>query len=295
MKKKALVILLCASALSLTGCGKSDKTESRTMTDKEVSAAIESAVNKNNETLKSEIEKELLSKVNKTIDEKLETATALTTEEKNALKESIMVSLENDIIPQIEAAKNQETSQQIVRNVTEEYPTYYTSEEYITNEYPSNEYITNEYTEEITNVTEEHNQYITNEVVDNKPPQIEDGTAIPFTFELPYTYTDENGVQCRIDTIELTAWNYEENTPYAGSSYAYKIKVHAIGVFILPDDYEENTPTKLVAPSFIMQPYDTKITGGTMGINGTPDITEREFEYNVSMATNMVPEQITIY
>ncbi len=51
MKKKALVILLCASALSLTGCRKSEQADNRTMTDKEVSAAIESAVTKNNETL----------------------------------------------------------------------------------------------------------------------------------------------------------------------------------------------------------------------------------------------------
>lgn len=258
MKHRIIAILLsCTLCIALVACSEdnSQKEKSDSKTVTEFQEILtKEDVQKMIDDSNSNLKKEILSETTAAINSKFKSL-KLTDADKNELRQSILESLESTI----NAAGT---------TVVQQQPDQY-----------------------ITNVTE---QYITDASESNDPPQIEDGTPIPISFDLPYTFTHMIDDQYQsvftfvIDQAEFYAYNHQ-NEPYREISYPYEIRYKISGTLTRNN---EDIQAMFINPPFtlIFEPYGSPMLLGQMHI----DYKNNTFCCDSSLTVNLIPDRIVI-
>lgn len=141
----------------------------------------------------------------------------------------------------------------------------------------------------ITNVTE---QYITDIPESDVPPQIKDGTPIPISFDLPYTFTytlsDQSVFTFVINQAEFYVYNHQ-NEPYREISYPYEIRYTISGT--LTKDNEDIEAMFFEPPfTLIFEPYGSPMSLGQMHV----DYKNSTFICESTLTVNLIPDTIEI-
>ena len=254
MMKMRIAAVAASGAIALAIAGCASQTADVGMTDGEIMAAIEQG------------DADTLAKAKAATKQAVDDAVAgidgLTDEERADLKA--------DIMAEVEKRLSEVGGTVVNRYVTEEYPTYTTQE--------GDTYVT------------EENTFVTQG--EEKPPRIEDGVSIPAEWEVGDTFVDSDGCVFTVESVEAHAYNFAEDTPYAGGGYAYRIEVEVAGSFV-EKEHDPSVGHSMhsgwpLPVSMVMHPYDVLMSGGSASC----DYDDHTFENTYTMNVNMLPERV---
>lgn len=271
MKKKIVSLLFATTLLTGIVCGCSSPTEetsnqtSEQLSMNEIDEHIQDAIQDNNKALETDI----LAKVDKQIQTKFNEVNNLSDQEKEELRNSIMASVREEL----KGNKSTETKT-IVKSETVKQPI----------------------TEQVSNT---YNSYTTvtssgdNTQKDEKSPKIEDGTVIPVTNSLPYTFDYDEYLTYTVNEISVVAYNHE-NEPYREIEYPYELRITINGTFQDKTPTPgENEPTHLL-PNHIfgeltLNPYGSNFRTSYVDRNEA----DNSFSVSTTLTVNQLPSEVT--
>lgn len=273
MKKKIVSLLLATTLLAGIVCGCSSTTEensnqtSEQLSMDEIDAHIQSAIQDNNKALETDI----LAKVDKQIQTKFNEVDSLSNKEKEELRNSIMASVRDEL----------------KSNKSAEATTVIKSE---TVKQPITEQVSNTYNS-YTTVTSSGN----NTQGEEKPPKIEDGTVIPVTNSLPYTFDYDKYFTYTVNEISVIAYNHETE-PYREIEYPYELRISISGTFQdntpAPGENEALSPGVPVTHIFgklTLNPYGSEFNTPYVGGN----VEDNTFSVSTTLTVNQLPNEVT--
>ena len=271
MKKKIVALLFATTLLAGIVCGCSSTTEetsnqtSEQISMNEIDDHIQDAIQDNNKALETDI----LAKVDKQIQTKFNEVNNLSDQEKEELRNSIMASVREEL----KGNKSTETKT-IVKSETIRQPIT----EQVSNTYNSYTTVTS------SGVSTQSN---------DKWPKITDGTVIPVTNSLPYTFDYNQYLSYTVNEISVTAYNHE-NEPYREIEYPYELRIVISGTFQNKTPAPgENEPT-LLLPNHIfgeltLNPYSSKFSTSSVDRNEA----DNTFSVSTTFTVNQLPSEIT--